>query len=80
MSWNYRMVKHKGSDFIYVTEVYYDKLQRPNGFIQPSTFNPICGENVNELKEGLKYIKTAFIKPIIIIENNKIIGEEIYEI
>ena len=76
MSWNYRMVKVKGTDFILITEVYYDELLRPYGFIEPHDFNPICGESVEELKKNIQLIKKALIKPIIIIENNKIIGEE----
>ena len=76
MSWNYRMVKVKGTDFILVTEVYYDELLRPKNFIEPYDFNPICGESVEEIKKSIQLIRKALIKPIIIIENNKIIGEE----
>ena len=76
MSWNYRMVKVKGTDSILITEVYYDELLRPNMYIDPLGFNPTCADSVEELKETIKFIRTALIKPIIIIENNKIIGEE----
>lgn len=74
--WNYRMVKFEGEEGIFITEVYYDKLIRPDGFIHPNKFNPMYGEDIEDLKLVYKNIQHAFVKPIVIIKDNQIIREE----
>lgn len=76
MSWNYRIVKLKEWNTLYCTEVYYDKNDNPNGFFNPTSFNPIQADNLEELNLQLIKIKEALSKPILIINENDEIEQE----
>ena len=67
MTWNYRVRNVNGNYGIY--EVYYDKNGKPNAWSQ-DPMEPY-GESLEELKDDLKRMMTAFEKPLFDYEKEK---------
>ena len=76
--WNYRLIRRVDEKEIYITEVYYDKLYMPDGWINPNDLgNFIYGETREEIVQQVNMLKQALTKPIIIVDGDKILREEI---
>lgn len=77
MSWNYRIIKHTSGkfgiveDYYEIHEVYYHK----SGDIHVWSKDSIDahGADIEELKQDLYMMLEAFNKPILTIEDNKLI-------
>ncbi len=74
MSWNYRIVRRKGRDYLGHDEyylalhaVYYDSAGKPNGMSEnPTTFGADEEEGVDEIISSLELaLKSAREKPIL---------------
>jgi len=76
MSWNHRVMKHKDGDddFFTIHEVYYDKKGKINGYTSNGT--SVCGNSLQELREGLERMLKSLDKEILDYDNE---GEKIKE-
>ena len=74
--WNYRVLRceDKGEPFYTVHEVYYDEAGKPDSW----TEDPVGphGESQADLLHGLRLFLAAWAKPILIVRDDKIVGEE----
>lgn len=77
MSWNYRVIKHETltEDFYAVHEVYYEKEGLPKVSWTTDPKGP-SGDNQQDFVHGLRLFLAAFAKPILVVKEGKIVGEE----
>ena len=79
MSWNYRVIKHKGApdgknDWYAIHEVYYGKDHNVMWTI--NEIAPI-GNNCLELSKTLELMKISLTKPVLVLdESGELEGEE----
>ena len=69
MNWNYRVlvsIEH-GEEVYSVTEVYYDKKGKPNGYIDNK--NILNCDSKKHIKFVLKMVKKAMKKPLLSKKN-----------
>ena len=74
MNWNYRIIKDYDYESYYVIrEVYYGK----DGTIKYWSDDPIgpTGDTVDELKEDLELMASAFNKPVLVRKGGTLVEE-----
>jgi hypothetical protein len=70
MTWNYRIIKQKG---VYsIREVVY--LKEGEGWTEDEV-SPY-GESRDEFRESMKHYLEAVHKPVLVVEDDAIVGEE----
>lgn len=52
-----------GQPWYEIHEVYYHKAGEPNSYGE--RISPVCGESLEEIKQGLKAMKKALKKPVL---------------
>lgn len=65
--WNYRVLKHE--NYYAIHEVYYDGEKPTSWSEEPDC---ISNENIADIWDILKKMETAFYKPVLIIEGDKL--------
>ncbi len=80
MVWEYRVIKdsHESEDDFYIyysiREVYYNKKNEINGW-SSNSIEPM-GETLEELKSDLDHMVKALNKPVLMIQEDKLVEEE----
>ena len=72
--WNYRVIRMQRYNEIYfmIAEVYYDDRNCPVGWVKCNE-NTLVFEEYENLKGTINLLSEAFVKPILMVEGDKLV-------